>query len=187
MDAFTGEIRIFGFSYAPIDWAYCNGAQIQIQQNPALYSILHTYYGGNGTTNFNLPNIQGCLPMGQGTGTGLSPRTIGQTVGAEAVTLTYNNLPIHSHTANLATTTTLTNKTAGPATAAPLSLGSSVTTSPTNIATFVQDPTQPNTTMNPGVLQPFGAAVPTAHENRQPYLAMSYCICTSGYYPINPN
>lgn len=186
MDAFTGEIRIFGFSYAPMDWAYCNGAQALIQQNPALYSILYTHFGGNGTTNFNLPNIQGCLPIGQGTGPGLSTRTIGQTVGTELVTLTSNNLPSHNHNANVVSAAGPT-KTAGPATTAPLSLATQVLNNNLNVNSFIVDPATPNTTMNPGVLQNWGAATPAAHENRQPYLAMNYCICTSGYYPINPN
>lgn len=186
MDAFTGEIRIFGFSYAPMDWAYCNGAQVLIQQNPALASILGTHFGGNGTTNFNLPNMQGCLPIGQGTGTGLSTRTVGQTVGTESVTLNYNNLPYHNHTANVVSAAN-TAKTAGPATTAPLSLASQVLNNNVNVNSFVLDPTTPNTAMNAGVLQPWGAPTPAPHENRQPYLAMNYCICTSGYYPINPN
>lgn len=186
MDAFTGEIRIFGFSYAPMDWAYCNGTQVLLQQNPALYSILGIHFGGNGTTNFNLPNMQGCLPMGQGIGPGLTPRTIGQTVGTESVTLNQNNLPYHNHNANVVTAAGSA-KTAGPSTAAPLSLASQVLNNNVNISSFVLDPTMPNTAMNPGVLQPFGATTPTPHENRQPYLAMNYCICTSGYYPINPN
>lgn len=186
MDAFTGEIRIFGFSYAPIDWAYCNGAQVLYQQNPALYSILGTYYGGTVGQNFNLPNMQGCLPIGQGTGPGLSTRTIGQTVGAEGVTLNANNLPSHNHNANVVSAASST-KTAGPATTAPLSLASQVLSNNVNINSFVLDPATPNTIMNPGVLQPFGAAAPAAHENRQPFLAMSYCICTQGYYPVRPN
>lgn len=186
MDAFTGEIRIFGFNFAPVDWAYCNGAQISFQQNPALGTVLGIYYGGTFGQNFKLPNMQGCLPMGQGTGTGLSTRTIGHTVGAESVTLNPNNLPYHNHNANVVTAAN-TAKTAGPATTPPLSLASQVLNNNVNVNSFVLDPATPNTTMNAGVLQPWGAAAPAAHENRQPYLAMSFCICTSGYFPVKPN
>lgn len=186
MEAFTGEIRIFGFSYAPVDWAFCNGSQVNINQNPALYSILGIHFGGNPQTYFNLPNMQGCLPIGIGQGAGLTPRVVGQTVGAESVALTNSNLPNHNHNANVVTANSSA-KTAGPATAAPLSMATSVLSNGSNVNSFVLDPTTPNTMMNPNVLQPWGATIPAAHENRQPYLAMSYCICTSGYYPVNPN
>ncbi len=187
MEAFTGEIRIFGFNYAPMDWAYCNGSTVQIAQYQALFTILTTRYGGNGSTTFNLPNLQGCVPIGQGAGPGLTTRTVGQVVGTEAVVLNQTNLPAHNHTANLATTTIPASKTPGPATTAPLSLGSSVLSNSVNVNTFVLDPVLPNINMNPNVIQPTGAAAPTGHENRQPFVAMNYCICMNGYYPINPN
>src|SRR5438034_10904654 len=92
-DQFVGEIRIFGGNFAPTGWAFCNGQLLPISQNTALFSLLGTQYGGNGTTTFALPNLQGRAPMDQGSGTGLTPRTVGATGGESEVTLTINQLP----------------------------------------------------------------------------------------------
>ena len=81
MDPFIGELRMFGFNFAPVGWAVCNGQVLPISQNTALFSILGTQYGGNGTSNFALPNLQGMVPIGQGTGPGLTPFVPGNTGG----------------------------------------------------------------------------------------------------------
>lgn len=109
MEVFIGTIQIFGFNFAPNYWATCSGQILSIQQNAALFSLLGTYYGGNGVQNFQLPNLQGRLPIGQGNGQGLSPRTIGEVAGTESTTLTLNNLPAHTHaiTSQLTATTTI--------------------------------------------------------------------------------
>ena len=86
MDPFLGEIRMVGFNFAPSGWALCNGQTMSIQQYAALFSLLGTTYGGNGTTNFNLPNLQGRVPIHPGSGAGLSPYVIGQNGGTENVT-----------------------------------------------------------------------------------------------------
>ncbi|PWC88091.1 hypothetical protein TSH100_08360 [Azospirillum sp. TSH100] len=188
MDAFTGEVRIFGFSYNPQDWAYCNGAQILIQQNPALYSILYTRYGGDGKNTFNLPNLQGNIPVGFGQGTGLSYYGMGKLYGHESVTLNSTNIGNHTHQANLVTVNSSA-KTASPATAAPLSMGTSVLRNNINVNSFVLAPTVPDVTMNSTMIQPGGGSLASvaAHENRQPYLPMNFCICVNGMYPVNPN
>ena len=94
-----GEIRLFAGTFAPKNWAFCNGQIINIAQNTALFSILGTTYGGNGTTTFALPQLQGKAVLGPRTGPGLSTYALGQTEGAENVTLTVGQMPAHTHTA----------------------------------------------------------------------------------------
>ncbi len=96
-DPFLGEIRIFSIDYAPIGWAACNGQLVPIQQNTGLFSLIGVTYGGNGTTNFALPDLQGRLPIDNGAGQNLSPRTIGDKGGTETVTLTQNTVISHTH------------------------------------------------------------------------------------------
>ena len=81
MDPFIGELRLFGFNFAPLGWAFCNGQLLPIAQNAALFSILGTQYGGNGTYQLRLPNLQAMVPIGQGTGPGLTPFVPGETGG----------------------------------------------------------------------------------------------------------
>lgn len=108
MEVFMGTIQPFAFNFAPNGWALCYGQTLAISQYQALFSLLGTYYGGNGTTNFMLPNLQGRLPMAQGNGLGLTPRVIGEVSGTENVTATINNLPNHTHAlSGLTATTTL--------------------------------------------------------------------------------
>jgi microcystin-dependent protein len=97
MEGMIAEIRMFGGNFAPKNWAFCNGQTIQIASNTALFSILGTTYGGNGTTTFQLPNLQGRIPVGAGQGPGLSYYVLGQVGGSESVTLNVNNLPAHTH------------------------------------------------------------------------------------------
>src|ERR1700733_3972897 len=97
-DQFIGEIRMVGFNFAPTGWALCNGQTLPIAQNPALFSLLGVNFGGNGTTNFALPNLQGMAPMHQGQGVNLSQRFMGETAGEPSVTLLLNQLPTHNHT-----------------------------------------------------------------------------------------
>lgn len=96
-DPFIGEIRIFAGNYAPRGWAFCNGSTLQVTENPALFSILGTVYGGNGRTTFGLPNLQGRVPKGVGEGAGLSKTSLGQPTGSDTVTLTVNQMPSHNH------------------------------------------------------------------------------------------
>lgn len=93
MEVFMGTIQPFAFNFAPSGWALCNGQILGISQYQALFALLGTYYGGNGTTNFQLPNLQGRVPVAQGTGLGLTPRVIGQVYGTESVTATIANMP----------------------------------------------------------------------------------------------
>ena len=97
MDPYIGELRLFGFTFAPVGWALCNGQVLSISQNAALFSILGTQYGGNGTSNFALPNLQGQVPIGQGAGPGLTPFDPGSTGGEQTHTLVSSEMPAHSH------------------------------------------------------------------------------------------
>src|SRR5947207_7334382 len=94
---FVAEIRIFTGNFAPKGWALCNGQLLSISQNTALFSLLGTQYGGDGKSNFALPNLQGSAPMGQGQGPGLSDRFIGEASGTQTVTLLTSELPLHNH------------------------------------------------------------------------------------------
>lgn len=99
-EPFLGEIRMFGGNFAPSGWALCNGQLLSISTNTALFSILVTTFGGNGTSTFALPNLQGMSPLGSGTGTGLTPRVLGATGGEQTVAVNSMQMPAHSHGAN---------------------------------------------------------------------------------------
>src|SRR5918994_2247869 len=97
---FVAEIRIFGFNFPPTGWAFCNGQLLPISQNTALFSLLGTFYGGDGKTTFALPNLQGAAPMQQGQSGGTSDRFLGEMSGSEAVTLIQTEMAAHSHALN---------------------------------------------------------------------------------------
>src|SRR5215216_55761 len=96
-DPFVAEIRIFPFNFAPKGWAWCDGQLLPLSQNTALFSLLGTTYGGNGKSNFALPNLQGSAPMHPGQGPGLSLHDLGQTGGSDTVTLLQSEIPVHTH------------------------------------------------------------------------------------------
>src|SRR5690242_7438333 len=115
-DPFTGEIQIYAFTFAPYNWAMCAGQLMPIQQNTALFSLLGTTFGGNGTSNYQLPNFIGNTACGQGAGSGLTPRTMGETFGSDSVGLLYNQMPTHNHGATIYNQPTQANRTGIPAT-----------------------------------------------------------------------
>ena len=167
-EPFIGEIRPFGFNFAPRGWAQCNGQLLSIAQNSALFAILGTTYGGDGKTTFALPNLQNLVPMGSGQGPGLTGRILGQTGGAETVTLTIQQIPPHTHPANcnagngnqLAPAGNFWAQDAG---------GSQEygDTGPSQMAA--------GTVGNAGGDQ--------AHANLQPYQVVNYCIALQGIFP----
>ena len=171
-EAFLGEIRIMGFNFAPRGWAQCNGQLLPIAQATALFSLLGTAYGGNGTTTFGLPNLQaGRAPIGAGAGPGLTPRDRGEVGGVAGVTLTNQQMPNHSH-AMLASA-----ENADVAAPAPnLALGRSV-------GQKVYAP--PSTTLTPLDPQAVGMAPGggAPHNNLMPFQVLNYCICTQGIFP----
>jgi microcystin-dependent protein len=172
MDPILGEIRMVGFNFAPVGWALCNGQLLSIPQNTALFSLLGTFYGGDGRTTFGLPNFQGRVPIDMGTGSGLSPRSIGQTGGGETTTLTIANLPAHSH--NVVAQST------APASSVPSGafLASGTKTAPVEIYTTS---TGGNVAMNIGMIQSAGGGQPVAAM--PPYLCINFIIALQGVYP----
>jgi len=170
-DPFLAEIRIFPFNFPPRGWAWCNGQILPISQNTALFSLIGTTYGGNGTSNFALPNLQGRAPMAPGQGPGLSPHDLGEEGGVETVTLVQGELPTHSHGLNVSY--------AGATDANPanelVAQGSGVQVWGTN---------GPNTTMSDQSLSAMGGGYP--HNNLQPYLTLYFNIALQGVFPQRP-
>ena len=163
--AFLGQIQSFGFNFAPRNWALCNGQIMSIQQNTALFSLLGTFYGGNGTTTFGLPDLRGRTPLHFGTGPSLSPYVIGEVAGTESVTLLSTEMPMHNHSLNASSSA----KTGTAPSGANLG-GASIYTSGAM-----------DSVLNPLEIGMAGGSQP--HENRQPFLVINWCICTSGIFP----
>jgi len=175
-DAFLGEIRWLGFSFNPYGWAFCNGATIPIVQQTALFALLGVNFGGNGTSTFQLPNLVGRHACGQGTGPGLSPRSIGEPFGDSTVTLTPDELASHNHFVTVQVGAS--NQTAGPNINGASALGASELT-----PTFGgQAP--PNAMFAPMSVSVTGSGLP--HENTQPLLAVNACISLNGEFPSFP-
>lgn len=174
MDAFYGEIRIFGFNFPPLNWAQCNGQTLMVSQFQTLFTILGANFGGNGLNNFQLPNLQGSAVCQAGQGPGLSDRTFGKTFGTSVVTLVTQNMPYHQHTLSA------TNQSLAQATNTPTSVSRLGRT--LKQLDFSSTDTV-DSQMAVQMVGPFvGQGLP--HENRQPYLVMNFCICTYGEYPV---
>jgi microcystin-dependent protein len=166
-DPFVAEIRIVGFNFPPTGWAFCNGQIMPISQNTALFSLLGTTYGGDGRSNFALPNLQGCSPMQQGQGPGLSLRDLGETGGSETVTLLANQIPSHSHG--------LHGVTASATTGTPSNSVALAKTASAQVYRTASD------TAQTAAMAPAGGNLP--HNNRQPYLALNFVIALQGIFP----
>jgi microcystin-dependent protein len=162
-DPYVGEIRMFGGSFAPSGWAFCNGQLLPISENDTLFTLIGTTYGGDGEQTFALPDLRGRIPVHQGGGF-----VIGQAAGVEQVSLTTPQLPVHNHSflgsANQGTTTN----------------------PPTNVVAqmpggrvYIQDGA--SVALNPGSILPDGGSQP--HTNFQPYLCISFIISLFGIYP----
>jgi microcystin-dependent protein len=180
-DPFIGELKLVSFNYAPRGWAFCNGQILPIQQNTALFSLLGTQYGGNGVLTFALPNLQSRVPLGYGQGPGLSNYVIGQLGGEELHTLTTSEMPSHTHVLAGDTTIAATANAATPAAGNSLGAGIGVLatgTFPLNIYGTAGGATAPQAAATIGN---FGGN--QGHENRQPYLALSWIIALQGIFP----
>jgi len=177
MDPFIGEIKFTSFNFPPRGWALCNGQTLPINQNQALFSLLGTTYGGNGSTTFNLPNLQGRVPVHVGQGISL-----GGTGGAEQHSLTIAEMPTHQHALNVNSSTPATSNTNAPT--AGKALGASIG-HPSSGADFPLN-VYNSTLANPipvagGMVGTSGGSQP--HENRQPFQVVSACIALTGIYP----
>ena len=157
---FLGEIKIVSFNFAPKNWAMCNGQFLPINQNQALFSLLGTMYGGNGQTTFALPDLRGQVPIH------FNKNIQGQAGGEPAHTLTMSEMPQHIHVAQATNTN-----------------GSVALPSGNFLGAFNNGYTQPAalTSLNPGTIGNVGGSQP--HENRQPYLVLTFCIALIGIFP----
>jgi microcystin-dependent protein len=174
-DAYTGEIRIFAGNYAPYNWAFCNGQLLPISQNTALFSLLGVQYGGNGSTTFALPNLQGSVPIAAGAGPGLTPRMTGETGGSATTALLTSEMPAHNHLPMGYASDGTTAAPAGDVWAQASEPGRHGAT-PINLF----NPT-PDTPMSPMALGLAGGSA--AHNNMQPYLGLNFIICLNGIFP----
>lgn len=167
-EPFLSEIRIFSFNFAPKGWALCNGQLLPINQNQALFSLLGTVYGGNGQTNFALPNLRGRAQIHEGSG-----HTLGEAAGASAVTINIQSMPTHNHflTNNMAVVSPNQNAT----------LGVPGANNWANNGKQIWNTGQGNAVMNPQSVGNVGGSQP--HTNMQPYLVLNFCIALQGIFP----
>jgi microcystin-dependent protein len=176
---YVGEIRMFGGNFAPSNWAFCNGQTLSISQYQVLYTLIGTTYGGNGTTTFNLPNLQGQLAVGMGQGLGLSNYTIGQRGGTESVTLTTTQMAAHNHSLNASKTTATFNYPNSPTN----NVTGTGATSPTQSVLYT-NPGSPSPTLGNLDSRAIGmSGGSVAHPNMMPSLCVSFIICLVGIFP----
>jgi microcystin-dependent protein len=167
---YYGEIRMFAGNFAPVGWHFCDGQLLSISEYDVLFQLIGTTYGGDGETTFAVPDLRGRVPVHRGQGPGTSPRLIGEMGGVEAVTLTTQQIPVHTHL--------------------PLAGGSSgVRTTPAR-GVWAASPTarpytdaDPDVLLHPGALAPAGGSQP--HDNMQPYLALHFIISLFGEFPAH--
>jgi microcystin-dependent protein len=168
---YIGEIRMFGGTFAPTGWAFCNGQLLPISENDALFTLIGTTYGGDGQETFALPNLGGRIPVGAGTSKTGTTYTYGEMAGTESVTLTAQQLPVHTHpalgTVDPGTSNSPQNNVPGSLTVASGQLPYGTDPPPTGLA--------------PSSISPVGGSQP--HENVQPFLAVSFIISLFGVFP----
>lgn len=170
---FVAEIRIFAGNFAPSGWALCNGQILPISQNTALFSLLGTTYGGDGKSNFALPNLQGSAPIGFGQGPGLTLRDLGETGGEPTITLLQTEMPAHTHTARASTAggaDTPNNNYWGESKLGKTPLNVYAPSNPAN-----------NVSMSPFAITTVGDNLP--HNNLPPYLGLTFIIALQGVFP----
>jgi microcystin-dependent protein len=176
-EPFTGQIQPFGFGFAPRNWAQCTGQILSIQQNTALFALLGTQYGGNGTTTFGLPDLQSRVPVHAGTAPGGSETFFqGEAAGEETVMISLNTMPAHGHgfmgsTANGTSTTPVDG----------LALATVHLPSSATPPSFYGPDTSPLQPLNMASVSTVGGN--QSHANIQPYQAINWCIALSGNFP----
>lgn len=178
-DQCVGEIRMFGGTRPPAGWLFCDGSLLSISSYQALFSLIGTTYGGNGSTNFALPDMRGRIPLSQGTGQGLTPRPLGQTGGAENVGINVTQMPGHTHTLMASGTNANSASPSGNVLAVAVN-----TAGGTNQDVHYLKPGPPTPTaeaMNTNAIQPQGGSIP--HPNIMGCCAVNFIIATVGVYP----
>ncbi len=173
---YLGEIQIFGFNFAPYQWATCSGQMMPITQNTALFSLLGTHFGGNGTSNFGLPNYVGNAACSQGQGAGLTLRAVGESFGTQSVILQQTEMPAHNHSMHVHSQSDVSLRHGVP-------LAGDAVLPPAQATPFVPQ-VAPNTSFAPTMIGVTGQSQP--HENRQPLLALNFCIALVGQFPARP-
>jgi microcystin-dependent protein len=168
MQVFLGSMVLVPYNFAPKGYALCQGQLMAISQNTALFSLLGTQFGGNGTSTFGLPNLQGSVPVGKGQGPGLSDYSMGEITGTPNVTLLTSEVPPHNHAMN-------SEKTGGQASPVNNAIGTLVG------QTVFSDQTAPLTPLNAGVLPAAGNSQP--HNNMMPYQGLNWVIALEGIFP----
>jgi len=175
MQPFTGQISVFGFNFPPANWMLCAGQTIAISSNTALFSLIGTTYGGNGTSTFQLPNLQGMVAVGQGQQPGQSVYSMGDVGGVPTVALSRLETPSHSHTLGAAGAVATQVSPAGNVLARP-----TVSGNPGSFVGKLYNTNTPDTPLNAPISTVGGGML---HDNLQPYLAINYCICVRGIFP----
>jgi microcystin-dependent protein len=166
-ERYLGSIALVAFNFAPVGWATCDGQLLSIAQNTALFSLLGTTYGGNGTTNFSLPDLRGRVPVGFGQGPGLSPYNLGDRAGTETVTLSLSQIPAHSHTPV--------------GSSSPANTGSVSNTYWATPRLLLYSSDAPSVPMNGIAIGSTGGN--QGHDNLKPLLVVNYIIALEGIYP----
>lgn len=189
MEPFIGQIQPFGFSFNPVNWVPCDGRLLSISEYEALYTLIGTTYGGDGVSNFAVPDLRGRVPIHQGQGLGLSNKVIGQKAGHETLTITQAQMPTHSHVLSIQS---------GGNFMISNTQGMSPTPSDTyNVIGAASDPngsltnnvynnSAPNVPLNTASSYSYNVSVTgmgQSIENMEPYLTINYCICTNGIFP----
>ena len=169
---FVAEIRIFAGNFAPLGWAFCNGQLMPISQNTALFSLIGTFYGGDGRSTFGLPNLQGSAPLGQGQGPGLTERFLGETGGEQFVTLLQTEMPAHLHTVRCSSANADKNDPTNNVWAVTGARRATVNQYAANT---------PTVSMSNSALSVAGGSLP--HNNMPPYLALNFIIALQGVFP----
>src|SRR5436190_674362 len=167
-EPFVGEIRMFAGNFAPVGWMFCEGQSLPISENETLFQLIGTTYGGDGEETFNLPNLQSRVPIHFGNGPDGINYQFAEMAGVESVTLTANQIPIHSHpmlgSSNTASSATPTSNVIGKS---------------TSVDMFINE--VPSDAMSPQSVSPLGGSQP--HENMQPFLCINYIISLFGIFP----
>ena len=180
-DPFIGEIRSFGFNFAPRGWAFCAGQLLSISQNTALFSLLGTTYGGNGTTTFALPDLRGRSALHAGSGPGLSAYALGEVTGQETETVLTTQMPSHTHVVSISTNTVPNPHLSSVPAAGNWASEYEDIGSTQFLKMYKPPPAGVPVTMAPQTLGLTGGGQP--HANQQPYLTVNYCICMNGVFP----